>query len=95
MACFTQRHCGVPRQVKNRVSSRLASVTEKSSVGMFVKRQRGGLRSADGSMETNDEEKAQILANHFQSIYTRESYLPEVGLPSHTENATIESAQFP
>ncbi len=29
-----------------------------------------GLRRPDGSIETNDEEKAQILANHFQTVYT-------------------------
>ncbi len=28
------------------------------------------LRRPDGSIETNDEEKAQILANHFQTVYT-------------------------
>ncbi len=31
-----------------------------------------GLRRPDGSIETNDEEKAQILANHFQIVHTRE-----------------------
>ncbi len=52
-----------------------------------------GLRRPDGSTETNDKEKAQTLANHFQTVYTRESSLPEVGLPSHTENAKIEYVQ--
>ncbi len=31
-----------------------------------------GLRRPDGSIEPNDEEKAQILTNHFQTVYTRE-----------------------
>ncbi len=48
-----------------------------------------GLRRPDGSVETNDEQKAQILANHFQTLYTR-----EVGLPSHTEDAKIEYVQI-
>ncbi len=52
-----------------------------------------GLRRPDGSTETNDKEKAQTLANHFQTVYTRESPLPEVGLPSNTENAKIEYVQ--
>ncbi len=45
-----------------------------------------GLRRPDGSIETNDEEKEQILANHFQTVYTRERSLSDVGLTSHTEN---------
>ncbi len=53
-----------------------------------------GLRRPDGSIETNDEEKAQILANHFQTVYTRERSLLDVGLPSHTENAKIEYVQI-
>ncbi len=48
-----------------------------------------GLRRPSGSIETNDEQKAQILANRFQTVYTRESSLHEVGLQSHTENAKI------
>ncbi len=52
------------------------------------------LRRPDGSIETNDEEKAQILAKHFQTVYTRERSLPDVGLPSHTENAKIEYVQI-
>ncbi len=52
-----------------------------------------GLRRPNGSIETNDEQKAQILANHFQTLYTRGSSFPEVGLPSHTENAQIANEQ--
>ncbi len=37
---------------------------------------------------------AQILANHFQTVYTRERSLPDVGLPSHTENAKFEYVQI-
>ncbi len=37
-----------------------------------------GLRRPDGSIETNDEEKAQILANHFQTVYTRETQLSQL-----------------
>ncbi len=48
-----------------------------------------GLRRLDGSIETNDEEKAQILANHFQTVYTRERSLPDVDLPSHTEDVKL------
>ncbi len=48
-----------------------------------------GLRRPEGSIGTNGEEKAQILANHFQTVYTRERSLPDVGLPSHPENAKI------
>ncbi len=51
------------------------------------------LRRPDGSIEANDEQKAQILANHFQTVYTSESSLPEVGLPSDIENAKIEYVQ--
>ncbi len=53
-----------------------------------------GLRRPDGSIETNDEEKAQVLANHFQTVYARESSLPDVDLPSHTEYAKIEYVQI-
>ncbi len=53
-----------------------------------------GVRSPDGSIETNDEEKTQSLANHFQTVNTRERSLPDVGLPSHTENAKIEYVQI-
>ncbi len=53
-----------------------------------------GLRRPDGSIETNDEEKAQILANQFQTAYTRERSLPDVDLPGHTENAKIEYVQI-
>ncbi len=52
-----------------------------------------GLRRPDGSIETNDEETAQILYDHFQTVYTRESSLPKIGLPSHSENAKIEYVQ--
>ncbi len=53
-----------------------------------------GLRRPDGSIETNDEEKAQLFANHFQTAYIRERSLPDVGPPSHTENAKIEYVQI-
>ncbi len=42
----------------------------------------------DDSIETNDEEKAEIISNQFRTIYTR-----EVGLPSHTQNVKIEYVQ--
>ncbi len=48
-----------------------------------------GVKSLNGSIETNDEEEAQILANHFQAVFTCVSSLPEVSLQSHTENAKI------
>ncbi len=41
-----------------------------------------GLRRPDGSIETNDEENAQILSNHFQTVYAK------------TENAKIEYVQI-
>ncbi len=79
---FTLDLCGVPGQFTNRTSSGLLSVTQRDPIP--------GLRAPDGTIETNDEQKAQILANHFQTVYTREPSLPEVGLPSDTETAKIE-----
>ncbi len=52
-----------------------------------------GLRRPDGSVEANEEKRAQILDNHFQTVYTRESSLPEVGIPRPTASATIENVQ--
>ncbi len=46
-----------------------------------------GMRRLDGSIETNNEEKAQIIANSFQTVYTRESSLHELGPPSNTRNS--------
>ncbi len=53
-----------------------------------------GLRRPNGSIETNDEEKTQILANHIQTVYTRERSLPDAGLPSHTGSAKLEYVQI-
>ncbi len=53
-----------------------------------------GLRRPDGSIEANDEERAQILANHFQTAYTLEHSLHDVELPSRPENAKIEYVQI-
>ncbi len=51
------------------------------------------MRRPDGSIETNDEEKAQKIANNFQTVYTHKNTLLEVGLPSHTVNVTIQNVQ--
>ncbi len=51
------------------------------------------MRRPDGSIETNDEEKAQMFAYNFQTVYTHENTLLEVGLPSRTENAIIQNVQ--
>ncbi len=38
----------------------------------------GIIGASNGSIATNDADKAQILANHFETVFTRESTLLEV-----------------
>ncbi len=45
-------------------------------------------------IEKNDEKEAQILDNHFHTVYTRERSLLDVGLHSHTQNDKIEYVQI-
>ncbi len=53
-----------------------------------------GLRRPNGSIATNDADKAQILANHFETVFTRESSLLEVVPQSRTDAAKIDYAQI-
>ncbi len=52
------------------------------------------MRRPNGSIATNDADKAQILANHFETVFTRESSLPEVVPQSRTDFAKIEYLQI-
>ncbi len=45
-------------------------------------------------MATNDADQAQILANHFETVFTRESSLPEVFPQSHIDAARIDYVQI-
>ncbi len=67
----------------------MPSGTQQLSSGMSV-----SLRRPNGSIETNDGEKAQILANIFQIVLTRQSFLPEVVLQINAENAKMENVQL-
>ncbi len=48
------------------------------------------LRRPNGSIATNDADKAQISANHFETVFTRESALPEIVPQSRTDVAKID-----
>ncbi len=52
------------------------------------------MRRLNGSIETNDADKAQVLANHFETLFTGESSLPEVVPQSHTDAAKIDYVQI-
>ncbi len=52
------------------------------------------MRRSNGSVAINDADKAQILANHFETAFTRESSLPEVVPQSSTDVAKIEYVQI-
>ncbi len=93
MTSLTPSHCGVSGQFTNAAISNPKVLFGYIREGTKKRDPIPGLRKPDGSIETNDEENAQILANHFETVHTHESSLPEVGLPSHTENAKIEYEQ--
>ncbi len=48
------------------------------------------LRKPNGCIATNDADKAQISAKHFETVFTRESSLPETVPQSCTDVAKIE-----
>ncbi len=52
------------------------------------------LRRPYGSIATNDADKGQILANNFETVFTRESSLPETVPQSRTHVAKKEYAQI-
>ncbi len=52
------------------------------------------MRRLNGSIATNDADTAQILANHFETVFTRESSLPEEVSQNRTDVAKIEYAQI-
>ncbi len=43
---------------------------------------------------TNDADKAQVLANDFETVFTRESFHPEAVPQSRTDVAKIEHVQI-
>ncbi len=45
-------------------------------------------------MATNDADKGPSLANHFETVFTRESSLPEVVLQSRINAAKIDYVQI-
>ncbi len=53
-----------------------------------------GLRRLNGSIETNDADKAQVLANHFETLFTCESSIPETFIQRRTDVAKIEYEQI-
>ncbi len=52
------------------------------------------LRRTNGSAATSDADKAQILAKHFETVFTRESSLPETVPQSRIVVAKIEYLQI-
>ncbi len=52
------------------------------------------LRRPNGSIATNDVDEAQISANHFEIVFTRESSLPEIVSQSRNDVAKIEYVQI-
>ncbi len=46
------------------------------------------------SIATNGVDRAQVLANHFETVFTRESSFPETVLQSRTDVAKIEYVQI-
>ncbi len=52
------------------------------------------MRRPNGSIAINDADKAQILANHFETVFTRESSLPEVVPQNRTDAAKIDYVQI-
>ncbi len=52
------------------------------------------MRRPNGSIATNDADKAQILANHFETVFTRESSLPEVVTQGRIDAAKIDYVQI-
>ncbi len=53
-----------------------------------------GLRTPNGPIAINDADKAQILANHFETVLTCESSLPEAVPQCRTDVAKIECVQI-
>ncbi len=51
------------------------------------------LRRSNGSIAENDADKAQVLANNFEYVFTRESSLPETVPQSRTDVTKIEYVQ--
>ncbi len=74
------------------------SGTRKPSSGISARGQKKDpiprLRRPNGSIAKNDADKAQILAFHFETVFTRESSLPEVASQSRTNVAKIKYVQI-
>ncbi len=52
------------------------------------------MRRPSGSIETYDADRAPILANNFETVFTRESSLPETVQQSRTDIAKMEYVQI-
>ncbi len=90
---FTPGHCGVPGQFINRTSLRVQSGTRKSSSGIYARGQKKRpyprVEETKWLHRNKWTDKAQILASHFETVFTRESSLSEVVPQSRTDFAKI------